>query len=97
MPPCGLVHRSRNLRVQRGKRVYSSLFDDFRQEERMNLVQDGCWDENGNEIACAVSDNEFENDSSGKGCSSEEFGTMKPEERDERKVNSVGIFLRPLG
>ncbi|KAH1062062.1 hypothetical protein AAZX31_02G239500 [Glycine max] len=81
MPPCGLlVHRSRkNLRVQRGKRVYSSLFDDFRQEERMNLVQDGCWDENGNEIACAVSDNEFENDSSAKGCSSEEFGTMKPE------------------
>ncbi|KAG5109709.1 hypothetical protein JHK82_038932 [Glycine max] len=83
MPPCGLVHRSRNLRVQRGKRVYSSLFDDFHQEERMNLVQDGCWDENGHEIACAVSDNtpnkELKNDFSGGGCSSEEFGTMKPE------------------
>jgi len=40
---------------------------------------------------------ELKNDSTGRGCSSEEFGTMKPEERDERKVNSVGIFLRPLG
>lgn len=82
--PCGLVHRSRNLRAQRGKRVCSSLFDDFNQEEMMNLVEDGCCDENGNEIACAVSDNNAPNKQlknvSGRGSSSsEEFGTMKPE------------------
>ncbi|KAL2317144.1 hypothetical protein Fmac_031020 [Flemingia macrophylla] len=75
--PYGLVYRARNLRVQRGKRVYSSLSDDFPQEEVMNLVQDGCWDENGNEIACAVSDNtpttQLKNISSG------EFRTTKPE------------------
>ncbi|RDX80370.1 hypothetical protein CR513_39087, partial [Mucuna pruriens] len=100
--PCGLVHRSKNSRVQRRKPVYSSLFDESHQEEMMDLVQDGCCDENGNEIACAVY---------------EDFRPMKPEvlepsllgiqpeppswpERDEilrlsfeRKVNSVGIPL----
>lgn len=75
--PCGLVYTSRNLRVRRGKRVYSSLFDDFHQEEMMNLIKDGCWDENGNEIACAVSDNTPNTQL--KNVSSEEFRTMKPE------------------
>ncbi|BAT81135.1 hypothetical protein LR48_Vigan07g062900 [Vigna angularis] len=79
--PCGLVYRSRNSRVQRGKPVFSALFDDFHQEEMVNLVQIGCCDENGNEIACAVSDiapkKQFKN-VSGRG-SSEEFRTMEPE------------------
>nr|XP_007141787.1 hypothetical protein PHAVU_008G225600g [Phaseolus vulgaris]ESW13781.1 hypothetical protein PHAVU_008G225600g [Phaseolus vulgaris] len=79
--PCGLVYRSRNLRVQRGKPVYSALFDDFHQEEMMNLVQIGCCDENGNEIACAVSDitpNKQLKNFSGRG-SSEEFRITEPE------------------
>ncbi|TKY56845.1 TPR repeat-containing protein [Spatholobus suberectus] len=79
--PCGLVYRSRNLRVQRGKRASSSLFDDYHQEEMKNLVQDGCCDENGNEIACTVSDNtpnkQLKNVSGGG--SSQEFRTMEPE------------------
>jgi len=92
--PCGLVYRSRNLRVQRGKPVYSALFDDFHHEEMMNLVQIGCCDENGNEIACAVSDstpNKQLKNVSGRG-SSEEFRTTEPE---VLKPSLLGIQPEP--
>ncbi|CAJ1970995.1 unnamed protein product [Sphenostylis stenocarpa] len=75
--------------------VCSALFDDdFHQEEMMNVVEGGCCDENGNEIASSASDNtpnKQVKNVSGRG-SSEEFGTMEP---DVLEPSLLGIQPEP--
>ncbi|XP_027332297.1 uncharacterized protein LOC113847403 [Abrus precatorius] len=94
--PCGLVHRStfsgsRSLKVQRGKRAYSALFDDFHHEEMMNPVQDSGGDENGNGIAYVVSGKTQNKQLKIRG-SSEESWAMKP---DVLEPSLLGIEPEP--